>query len=98
MPVDPMKRDALTSADFGLLPCPFCHKHLVEIRPFSTRTSVHFTHGRGIPCVLDGLNLIVSERYDEDLRLTLWNTRDGVEHGGHKGLVRAFFNPGVEVL
>lgn len=71
-------REPYSGEAFGLLMCPFCHEHLVEVVQFATRMSYHLTHAANSPCVIGHVNVIVSDRPEDRARMDKWNTRGGV--------------------
>jgi hypothetical protein len=81
-----------TGEAFGLLPCPFCDAHLVEVLMFSTRQSVHLTHPSDSVCVISHVNVLVSDSPENRARMDLWNTRgDVLTPTAHSGAtLRAF--------
>lgn len=60
-----------------LAPCPFCAVELEESAIFSSRTAKHFTHPvtEGEPCIASSINIIVSDRDDDQRRAAAWNRR-----------------------
>lgn len=59
-----------------LAPCPFCAAELEESAVFSSRTSKHYTHPPSDdPCIASSINIIVSDRDDDQQRVAAWNRR-----------------------
>lgn len=63
-----------------LLPCPFCCKRLERSAAFSTRSQDHFTHPAldedENPCVIENINIVVTDREHDIERVNAWNRRD----------------------
>ncbi|WP_242219997.1 Lar family restriction alleviation protein [Shinella zoogloeoides] len=59
-----------------LAPCPFCAAELEESAVFSNRTAKHFMHPPSDdPCIASSINIIVSDREDDQQRVAAWNRR-----------------------